>query len=178
MNKAQIIHELQEKHLAFTDYLATMNQSDFLFAKPEKWSAGQQLDHLVKSTKPLLLSIRLPKFVLKLVFGKANRASKTYDGLVEKYQLKLQEGGRASAAFIPPPIDFEEKARLSNQLNQIIATLTKGIASFTEKDLDTIILPHPLLGKITYREMMYFTICHVLHHQALIKKALLERASV
>jgi len=26
--------------------------------------------------------------------------------------------------------------------------------------------------------MMYFTICHVLHHQGLIKKALLERASV
>jgi hypothetical protein len=175
MNKAQIIHELLEKHVVFTDYLATLNQSDFLFAHSQKWSAGQQLDHLVKSTKPLLLSVRLPKFVLKLVFGKANRPSKTYDGLVEKYQQKLLEGGRASAAFIPPPIDFEQKSALSNQLNQIIATLTKGFAGFTEKDLDTIILPHPLLGKITYREMMYFTICHVQHHQGLIKKALQER---
>lgn len=175
MNKAQIIHELQEKHQAFTNYLEPMNQSDFLFAHPHKWSAGQQLDHLVKSTKPLLLSIRLPKFVLKIVFGKANRASKTYEGLVEKYQLKLQEGGRASAAFIPPPIDFDQKLALSNQLNKIIQQLTKGISSFTEKDLDTIILPHPLLGKITYREMMYFTICHVQHHQDLIKKALQER---
>lgn len=176
MNKAQIIHELLEKHLAFTDYLEPMNQSDFLFAHPQKWSAGQQLDHLVKSTKPLLISIRLPKFVLKLVFGKANRASKTYEGLVEKYQLKLQEGGRATAAFIPPPIYFEQKQALSNQLNKIIQQLTKGISSFTEKDLDTIILPHPLLGKITYREMMYFTICHVQHHQGLIKKVLQEKA--
>jgi DinB superfamily len=176
MNKAQIVHELLEKYQAFTDYLEPMNQSDFLFAFPHKWSAGQQLDHLIKSTKPLLITVRLPKFVLKLVFGKANRASKTYEGLVEKYQLKLQEGGRASAAFIPPPIDFEQKTALSKQLNQIMATLTKGIAGFTEKDLDTIILPHPLLGKITYREMMYFTICHVLHHQGLIKKALQERS--
>ena len=176
MNKAQIVHELLEKYQAFTDYLEPMNQSDFLFAHPHKWSAGQQLDHLVKSTKPLLISIRLPKFVLKLVFGKANRASKTYEGLVEKYQLKLQEGGRATAAFIPPPIAFEQRLALSNQLNKIIQQLTKGISSFTEKDLDTIILPHPLLGKITYREMMYFTICHVQHHQGLIKKALEERS--
>jgi hypothetical protein len=176
MNKAQILHELQEKHQAFTDYLEPMNQSDFLFAPIQKWSAGQQLDHLVKSTKPLLLSIRLPKFVLKLVFGKANRASKTYEGLVEKYQLKLQAGGRASSPFIPPTIDFTQKTALSKELNSIISKLTKGIAGFTEKDLDTIILPHPLLGKITYREMMYFTICHVLHHQALIKKALQERS--
>jgi hypothetical protein len=72
--------------------------------------------------------------------------------------------------------DFTQKAALSVQLNVIISKLTKGIAGFTEKDLDTIILPHPLLGKITYREMMYFTICHVLHHQALIKKALQERS--
>ncbi len=171
-----MIHELLEKHRAFTDYLDPMNQSDFLFAHPNKWSAGQQLDHLVKSTKPLLISIRLPKFVLKLVFGKANRTSKTYEGLVEKYQQKLLEGGRATAAFIPPPIAFEQKLALSNQLNKIIQQLTKGISSFTEKDLDTIILPHPLLGKITYREMMYFTICHVQHHQGLIKKALQERA--
>lgn len=176
MNKAQIVHELLVKHQAFTDYLEPMNQSDFLFAHPHKWSAGQQLDHLVKSTKPLLISIRLPKFVLKMVFGKANRASKTYEGLVEKYQLKLQEGGRATAAFIPPPIAFEQRSALSNQLNKIIQQLTKGISSFTEKDLDSIILPHPLLGKITYREMMYFTICHVQHHQGLIKKALEERS--
>ncbi len=176
MNKAQIVHELLEKYQAFTDYLEPMNQSDFLFANPHKWSAGQQLDHLVKSTKPLLISIRLPKFILKLVFGKANRASKTYEGLVEKYQLKLQEGGRATAAFIPPPIAFEHRLALSNQLNKIIQQLTKGISDFTEKDLDAMILPHPLLGKITYREMMYFTICHVQHHQGLIKKALEERS--
>jgi hypothetical protein len=33
-----------------------------------------------------------------------------------------------------------------------------------EKDLDVYILPHPLLGKVTLREMLYFTIHHNEHH--------------
>ena len=59
MNKAQIVHELLEKHQAFTDYLEPMNQSDFLFAHPHNWSAGQQLDHLIKSTKPQIFQFQL-----------------------------------------------------------------------------------------------------------------------
>ena len=37
--------------------------------------------------------------------------------------------------------------------------------SFSEKQLDTFILPHPLLGKLTLREMLYFTIYHAEHHK-------------
>ena len=36
---------------------------------------------------------------------------------------------------------------------------------FSEDEIDTYILPHPLLGKLTIREMIYFTIYHVEHHQ-------------
>jgi hypothetical protein len=31
--------------------------------------------------------------------------------------------------------------------------------------LDLLILPHPLLGKLTLREMLYFTLYHVEHHE-------------
>jgi hypothetical protein len=43
--------------------------------------------------------------------------------------------------------------------------LARRIDRFSETQLDQLILPHPLLGKLTLREMLYFTIYHVQHHQ-------------
>ena len=45
-----------------------------------------------------------------------------------------------------------------------IERLVLNINNYSEQQLDTFILPHPLLGKVTLREMMYFTIYHAEHH--------------
>jgi hypothetical protein len=42
--------------------------------------------------------------------------------------------------------------------------LIAAIAKTDEKDLDRYVIPHPLLGKITLRELCYFTIYHTSHH--------------
>ncbi|WP_350287698.1 hypothetical protein [uncultured Croceitalea sp.] len=34
----------------------------------------------------------------------------------------------------------------------------------SEIELDTFILPHPVMGDQTLREILYFTAYHVLHH--------------
>jgi hypothetical protein len=34
----------------------------------------------------------------------------------------------------------------------------------SEEELDDIFLPHPLLGKVTLRELYLFNIYHILHH--------------
>jgi len=44
----------------------------------------------------------------------------------------------------------------------------------TDTQLDQYIAPHPLLGKITLRELGYFTIYHTQHHLAIIKDRLAE----
>jgi hypothetical protein len=151
-----------------------LTEKEYLFALPEKWSAGQQLDHLVRSTKPLILAVRLPHFILQLVFGKANRPSKSYDELVEKYLHKIKAGAKATGNFIPPPVGFDKKENLIKELNAIVAKINKGLTNFSEAELDECILPHPLLGKITIREMIYFTIYHVDHHHFIIDKTLEE----
>ncbi len=40
----------------------------------------------------------------------------------------------------------------------------KAVASWREEDLDRYVLPHPLLGKLTLREMLCFTLYHNYHH--------------
>jgi hypothetical protein len=55
-----------------------------------------------------------------------------------------------------------------------VTTLNKRLKKYSEASLDELILPHPLLGKLTLREMLYFTIYHAGHHHHLIETALSE----
>ena len=174
MNKFALIESMTENHQRFTNYMNILTEQEFLFAMPEKWTAGQQLDHLVRSTKPLILAVRLPRFILQLIFGKANRPSRTYEELVEKYLNKIREGGQATGNYIPPPVSFDKKESLIQELHAIVAKINQGLNNFSEHELDKCILPHPLLGKITFREMIYFTIYHLDHHHFIIDKALEE----
>jgi hypothetical protein len=63
------------------------------------------------------MAMGLPKFILKWKFGIANRPSKAYEGLTEKYIRKLQQGGKASGRFIPSTAIPGQKEKLVAQLN-------------------------------------------------------------
>lgn len=172
MTKQEIILQLKNNHLAIIEYINTLNENDFLYAPEAKWTAGQQLDHIYRSTSPVLLALSLPKFMLKLLFGKSNRPSKTYDALIEKYNQALTKGGKASGRFIPKSVAFTDKQRLIIALTNTINKLSSKVENLTETELDSYILPHPLLGKLTLREMLYFTVYHVQHHHDLTVKYL------
>ena len=168
-DKPQIISALNEKVDEFNKYISLLNKEQFEVSQNGKWSAGQNLDHLIRAIKPLQIAYGLPKFVLTILFGKTNRPSQTYDELVIKYKTKLTEGGKASRPFIPPTISFEKKGVLIKKYAEQKQKLTAKIEKQSEADLDKYILPHPLLGKITLREMLYFTIHHNEHHLGLLK---------
>jgi len=42
--------------------------------------------------------------------------------------------------------------------------LCARVRKYNEQQLDSYILPHPLIGKLTLREMLYFTLYHAEHH--------------
>lgn len=172
MDKATIQQQLTEKHQAFIDFVFTLSEADFLYAPPDKCNAGQQLEHIYKSVRPVKLAFLLPPFLLSLLFGKTNRPSKDYNNLVNKYKEKLAKGGKAPAPFIPRPVLFIQSAQLKNKLSQVIHSLNRNLDKYSEAELDLYILPHPLLGKLTLREMLYFTIYHVEHHHQLVIKGL------
>lgn len=169
MKKDQIKEALTSSYLNFTNNISSLTKDEFEYAPESKWSAGQQMEHLIKSTSPLSKGLSLPKFIIRYKFGKANRPSKTFDQLVERYKEKLALGGVASAPFSPQKIDFKQKEKLISQLQANIKSINQKLDKWTETQLDELIFPHPLLGKVTVREMMYFTIYHADHHRNLIK---------
>lgn len=167
-DKPQLISALNEKVDAFNNYITSLTREQFEITPNGKWSAGQNLDHLIRSIKPLQLAYGLPKFALMILFGKTNRPSRTYDELVTKYKTKLAAGGKASGPFIPPTISYQHKDELLRKYITQKQKLISKIEKQSEPDLDKYILPHPLLGKVTLREMLYFTIHHNEHHLNLL----------
>ncbi|MFM7358226.1 MAG: hypothetical protein ACKO1T_06565, partial [Sediminibacterium sp.] len=70
MNKEAIKKELIEKHKSFTDYISSLSEDKFVEKKNiGKWSAGQQLQHIFLSVRPVNLALFHPKFLLRF-FGK------------------------------------------------------------------------------------------------------------
>ncbi len=74
------MHTREEMISAFRDAARALH--DFIASQPEdlfergyggKWSAGQHLDHMIRSVKPLNLAYRLPSWCLRLAFGKPKK---------------------------------------------------------------------------------------------------------
>lgn len=172
MDKRELIELLQHNHQVFLEDLSNYTDKEFCYAPEGKWSAALQLDHLIKSVAPVNMAMGLPHFLLQWLFGMSNRPSKTYEELIEKYHRKLSEGGKASGRFIPKDIPAHQKKHLLKKLNKLVNKLCQRTDRLNEKSLDTYLLPHPLLGKLTLREMLYFTAYHAEHHQKLVKKGL------
>lgn len=148
-----------------------MQEEIFFTRINDKWSPAEQLQHLILSVRPLQMAYGLPGIILQIAFGKSNRIAYTYEQLKERYDTKIKAGAKASNAYIPKIIKTKKSQPIL--IDEFIEThrlLTEKINYWNEAKLDKYVLPHPLLGKITLREMIYFTIFHIEHHHISIKK--------
>lgn len=158
-------HALREKHRSFMALIEPLEGDIFTLSKNDKWSPGQQLDHILRAVRPVKLAFLLPRFLLRILFGKMKRPGRTYEELVARYKERLARGGRAGGRFVPGPIRAGEKSALLLRLTKEVEALIQNMDRFTEAELDSYLLPHPLMGKLSLREMLYFTIYHVEHHE-------------
>ncbi len=173
MNREELTDNLRKSYTSFTSFLESLSKDEFEYAPESKWSAGQQAIHLIKSTKPVVKGLGYPKFLISYKFGKANRQSKSYDQLVERYREKLAANTRpAPKAYAPETTKHSDLKKLVSTQKQIIEKLEEKLSKWNEEQMDQYVFPHPLLGKITVREVLYFTIYHAEHHQNLIKRYL------
>jgi hypothetical protein len=162
----EIEEQLVNAARELVQYCSSLPDEQFFFQPETKWSAAQQVKHLTTATQTAGLAFSLPKIIVRWVGGKPNRASRTYDELVAKYKLKLQQGGRASARYVPKPIAAGYgKEKLLNKFSKSMQKMARLVKKIRNEDQpDQYIAPHPLLGKITLRELSYFTIHHTWHH--------------
>ncbi|HXQ39180.1 MAG TPA: DinB family protein, partial [Anaerolineales bacterium] len=130
---------------------------------------SDNIDHLIKSHKPITKALKLPKFTLLAMFGKPQKPSMTYGELCQIYRDELAKGAQASGRYLPdqdsPTGEVERKKKeLLDQFSIASNELVSIVEKWEEDELDGYLLPHPLIGKLTIREMLFFTIYHNLRH--------------
>jgi hypothetical protein len=171
LDKEQILRESAAVFRQTTDYCLTIPNDLFFLSPGEKWSIAQNMVHLIISLRTTLAAYALPKFLVRLIGGKPNRMSRSYEELVEKYKAKLAAGGKARGRYVP------KKIHPSHTRDQVLHKWLKVTEEYLEvikkkwttEQFDQYIVKHPLLGKITLRELCYFTIYHTRHHLEIIK---------
>ena len=171
LSKEQIIAGAEKIFNAFTQTCNTVEEVSFFKHPPGKWSVAENVRHLVVSTNTTTLAYTLPDFIVRWVGGKPNRHSRSYEELVNKYKTKLAAGGKASGRFVPKPISTQYgKAKLMQEWKTATAKFLTALTTKTsETKLDDYLVKHPLLGRITLRELCYFTIYHTEHHLTIIQ---------
>lgn len=172
MNKEAIANLLEEKHQTLFDWIN--NQPENVLEKgPEgKWTTGQHIVHLVDSIQKVNQALSLPSFLLKYKFGKSNREVRPYQEIVKRYQDKLktnQEKAKAYNQKVKTP--SKEKFKYLLDILQIEnKKLQKKTLRWKDKNLDNLILPHPLMGKMPVREIIMWTAYHTEHHYLILQQ--------
>lgn len=164
MNKQAIIDLLTQSYSSFTGYINGLTPEEYVFRYQQKWTAGQQLEHIVMCVKPLVQVFSMDQPAIEQNFGRTDRPGRSYEVLLTQYLEKLEEGGKAPERYVPQPDLTDQRAVLTETLAKMIKELCAQIENFTEQDLDSLCVPHPLLGSLTLREMLFNAIYHVEHH--------------
>jgi hypothetical protein len=167
----EILEGVDRVHRDGMAYWSAFPAETFFAKIGEAWSPAENVRHLAKSVRPVAKALRMPRFMLWLMFGIPRRPSVTYDALRERYLGKLAAGADAGR-FAPSSRVLTDRDAVLNELERANRDLRSGIVRWSDRALDRHHLPHPLLGKLTAREMLFFTLYHQLHHIEVVKKRL------
>jgi len=171
MDKEAIADLIEAKHTELISWLEQQPEDSWTQGPEGKWTTGQQALHLLQSIKPLNDALSMPKFLLRFKFGKANRPVRNYNAIVLRYQERLEEvKGKTfkGSQNMKIPI-LTDKDYILNRLQTEHKKLQYKTKKISDKNLDTLILPHPLMGKMPIREIIMWTAHHVEHHTETLK---------
>ena len=174
MTREELLALLDRIQSEAAAYWSAFGDEEFFARIGDAWSPAENVRHLSKSIRPVTKAMRMPRFVMRVMFGTATRPSISYDALVERYKGFLAEGGNAGR-FAPSESATRDRATIMRHYSEVNAELREQIARWPERAFDRLQLPHPLMGKITVREMLYFTLYHQRHHMDVVERRRAEQ---
>ncbi|MFL6247080.1 MAG: DinB family protein [Thermoanaerobaculia bacterium] len=164
------LERVQEENVA---YWSGFETSEFFAKIDGHWSPAETVRHLIKSIRPVTKALSLPRLVLRFMFGAPRRESARWSDIQARYLGLLEAGGKAGR-FAPSEREEQDleagRTRIMSQFVQVNRDLRAAVARWADRSLDRYQLPHPLLGKLTLREMLIFTAYHQIHHLEGVKR--------
>lgn len=166
MTREEIIVQLKQNSDKVIAFVEPIPEDELKKASQGKWNTLEHVDHLLRCVQSLNKALRIPLPGLKILFGKTDRKGRSFEELRIDYDECIEAGGKAVGRYIPSK--KQKKDQLIKKYKEQNKSLNKVINNWKEEDLDKYLLPHPLLKKLTIREMLYFTIFHTDIHYGII----------
>jgi hypothetical protein len=171
MHKDTIVEQLESAHNNLNNFLEAQDIDKWEIGPEGKWTTGQHALHLLQSIKTLNNALSLPKFILTYKYGKSNRPVRDFETVTNRYRERLADVNgktfKPSRNMKVPKI--KEKHYLLDRIQAENKKLQYKTKKWKDKDFDTYILPHPLMGKMPVREIVMWTSYHVNHHLETLK---------
>jgi len=154
-------------------YWQSLPTDRFLASIGEAWSPAENVRHLTKSIRAVTVGLCLPRWLLAVRFGWARSPSRSFDALHAVYLERLAQGASAGR-FAPSarqasPDPEGQRREIVSRHRVALNELHRAAEHWPERALDRRLLPHPALGKLTVREMLFFTLFHYRHHLVLVQ---------
>lgn len=173
--RGEILQAVESVEAEVAAFFGGLTDDELLLRVGEAWNPAEHLAHLCTSVSAVARGFGMPRWLLRIRFGRARGPSRGFEQMREAYRARLAAGGGATGAFVPAPEEGgadERRTALLARWARVNARLRGALDGWSERDLDRIVLPHPLLGKLTTREMLFFTLYHDLHHVEAAKRRL------
>lgn len=154
-------------------YFDGLSNEELFRHRPGAWAPIDDLAHLNLTTGLTARSLGLPPLELAARFGRAERPSRTWDEVRQAYLETLAAGFRSPERFVPREAGTRSEKRRSRTLVEWRAVgeaLLRALDGWDEGEVDSYVVPHPALGDLTVRELLFFTHIHVLHHVAVARR--------
>lgn len=172
--RVEIANALRRLCVESERYWHALSPEEFTEPMGTAWSPADHVRHLTKSLRPVAGAMRMPRFALRLMFGTSGAMSRGYPEIVALYHEALRKGGSAgryapeARSQIGDATDYRREVLA--QHHAIVEALATEVVNWSHAHIDALRLPHPLLGKLTVREMALWSLYHNLHHVLVVAR--------
>jgi hypothetical protein len=170
-SKSEILESMNSHAEQFTVFLSSLSPEQFFAGSPEKWGAALQIQHLSQTLGMIAKALTVPDRLPPAPATPARRIEE----IKATYKEALGGGVTLSGNMLPalePRADITYQLEVIGAFKATVAAFVGNLESWSEEQLDTLGMKHPLMGLLPTREMMIFAIYHNTHHEAGIKKFL------
>ncbi|MCW3094355.1 MAG: hypothetical protein JWP81_5424 [Ferruginibacter sp.] len=133
-----------------------------------KRTAGQQFHHVYLVISPFTKILSSKEFILQK-FGEINRPAWNYDTVIENY---FKTSPPSPQQFLPEQISPQQTTIITVDLQKVLQTIQQLLDQYTDTELDTLVIPNPLLGNLTIRETFFLMSYPATHHLKQTEKKL------
>ena len=166
--QSEIQEQLTADCQAFIDRVTPLSDDQFRKQEPGKWSVADVMQHLYLSSRSIPPLLTGPREVLAQ-WGLTDSPPRSQEEIAAVYKQVLAGGAKAPDRVVPRPDDTAVgKTELIDRFQGIYQAVAEAVGGWSEQELDRYRIPHPVLGKLTVREMLQFICVHTQHHLRLL----------